>query len=148
MVFTDGGCLGNPGIGGWAYIIVEEGKEIGIDSGAEKETTNNKMELTAVINSLKALKGISHLLAKIEINTDSQYVKNGITLWILNWKKNGWKTANKSPVKNRELWEELDSLAMQMPVTWKWVKGHSGVELNEKCDNFVHSAIKELLNEN
>lgn len=141
-IYTDGGCTGNPGIGGWAFVMSADGKPVTEQSGGSSFTTNNKMELTAVINALKAC-----LIAdaeKIIINTDSQYVKNGITSWIINWKKNGWKTAAKKPVKNQELWIELDKLNSQLPVIWQWVKGHAGIELNERCDFLVGQEMQKL----
>ncbi len=143
VVYTDGGCIGNPGPGGWAYIVTNLSKELFSDSGYAKETTNNKMELTAVIESLNAIREKKLDFDEIIINTDSQYVKNGITQWITNWKKNGWRTANKKEVKNKEYWIALDLLNSILPVTWQWVKGHSGVELNEKCDAMVHLAIEK-----
>ena len=108
-IFTDGGCSGNPGPGGWAYVVLSEGKMISYSSGGEAQTTNNRMELNAVIHAIEdvSLLGVD----SITISTDSQYVKNGITTWINSWKRNGWKTSSKDPVKNRELWEELDRLS-------------------------------------
>lgn len=137
-VFTDGGCSGNPGPGGWAYVILENGSLVSYSSGGKKETTNNVMELSAVISAIKACNiiGADH----VSISTDSQYVKNGITTWILNWKKNGWKTASKDPVKNKELWEELDSLNNDK-IQWNWVKGHAGIQFNEMCDSLVQKEI-------
>ena len=124
-IYTDGSCLGNPGRGGWAAVFAD--KEI---SGGEKNTTNNRMELTAVIQALKATEPKS----KIELFTDSNYVKDGITSWIKNWKKNGWKTSNKKPVLNKDLWQQLDKLVEKRKVKFNWIKGHSGNELNERCD--------------
>lgn len=128
VIYTDGSCLTNPGRGGWAAIF--EDKEI---SGGEEYTTNNRMELIAVIHALKATKPKS----KIKLFTDSQYVKNGITSWIKNWKKQGWKTSSKKPVLNKDLWFELDELNSQRDVTFEWVKGHAGNELNERCDQLA-----------
>ncbi len=137
-VFTDGGCSGNPGPGGWAYVLIdEEGNVISTSSGGEAQTTNNKMELCAVINAISACKIID--AKSITINTDSQYVKNGITQWIYNWKAKGWKTASKEPVKNRELWEELDKLNASCNIIWNWVKGHAGIKFNELCDSMVRN---------
>ncbi len=143
-IFSDGGCIGNPGIGGWAYIILEDNKEIFYDSGSSGATTNNKMELTAVIKALTYLEKIGKKGIDVEINTDSQYVKNGITDWINNWKKNGWKTANKKAVKNQEYWKELDQLTSLFNIKWKWVKGHSGDQHNERCDTLVQQEMEKL----
>jgi ribonuclease HI len=138
-IFTDGACKGNPGPGGWGAILRydETEKEI---YGASKNTTNNIMEMTAVIESLKNLKKPCELI----ITTDSKYVKNGITNWIHNWKKNGWKTAAKKEVKNKELWIELDSLIEIHSISWAWVKGHSGHPENERADLLANIAIEEL----
>ena len=134
-IYTDGSCLENPGNGGWAAIIIEDGKRIEI-KGSKKNTTNNQMELLAPIQALKKVpKG-----SKIEIFTDSKYVKSGITEWIHSWKKNGWKTADKQPVKNKELWEELDLLANQFEIRWNWVKAHSTDELNNEVDLIAREA--------
>lgn len=138
-IFTDGACRGNPGPGGWGAVLrygtVE--KEL---YGGENETTNNRMELTAVIKALEALKRHS----RVRIVTDSQYVKNGITQWIKNWKLNGWRTANRKPVKNAELWRELDELVGRHEVEWAWVKGHSGHPENERADALANLGIDEL----
>ena len=135
---TDGACSGNPGKGGWGAVLIysdrDEEKHL---SGADKLTTNNKMELTATIESLKLIKKPN----EIEIYTDSQYVKNGISLWIINWKNNGWKTANKKPVANKELWVELDKIVQFHNVTWFWVKGHSGNHYNEIADQLAVKAM-------
>ena len=138
-IFTDGACKGNPGPGGWGEILRydETEKEI---YGASKNTTNNIMEMTAVIESLRNLKKPCELI----ITTDSKYVKNGITNWIHNWKKNGWKTAAKKEVKNKELWIELDSLIKIHSISWTWVKGHSGHPENERADLLANIAIEEL----
>ena len=134
-IYTDGSCLKNPGNGGWAAIIIDDGKKTQI-KGSKKNTTNNQMELLAPIEALKKIpKG-----NKIEIFTDSKYVKSGITEWIHNWKKNGWKTADKQPVKNKELWEELDLLANQFEISWNWVKAHSTDELNNEVDLIAKEA--------
>ena len=138
-IFTDGACKGNPGPGGWGAILRYGTTEKEI-YGASKNTTNNIMELTAVIESLKNLKKPCELI----ITTDSKYVKNGITEWIHNWKKNGWRTAAKKEVKNKELWIELDSLIQIHSITWDWVKGHSGHHENERADLLANVAIEEL----
>ena len=134
-IYTDGSCLENPGNGGWAAIIIDEEKKTQI-KGRKKNTTNNQMELLAPIEALKKIpKGI-----EVQIFTDSKYVKSGITEWIHNWKKNGWKTADKQPVKNKELWEELDLLANQFEISWNWVKAHSTDELNNEVDLIAKEA--------
>ena len=138
-IFTDGACKGNPGPGGWGAILRYGTTEKEI-YGASKNTTNNIMELTAVIESLKNLNKPCELI----ITTDSKYVKNGITKWIHNWKKNGWRTAAKKEVKNKELWIELDSLIQIHSITWDWVKGHSGHPENERADLLANVAIEEL----
>ena len=138
-IFTDGACKGNPGPGGWGAILRYGTKEKEI-YGSSKNTTNNIMELTAVIESLKNLKKPCELI----ITTDSKYVKNGITEWIHNWKKNGWRTATKKEVKNKELWIELDSLIQIHSISWDWVKGHSGHPENERADLLANVAIEEL----
>ena len=128
-IYTDGSCLGNPGNGGWAAIIIDDEKKIQI-KGSKKDTTNNQMELLAPIKALKKIpKG-----SNVQIFTDSKYVKSGITEWIHNWKKNGWKTANKQPVKNKELWIDLDELSKNFQIEWTWVKGHSIDQLNNEVD--------------
>ena len=136
-IYTDGSCLENPGNGGWAAIIINNGKKTNI-KGSKKNTTNNQMELLAPIEALKKIpKG-----SKVQIFTDSKYVKSGITEWIYNWKKNGWKTANKQEVKNKDLWTELDVLANQFEISWCWVKAHS----NDKLNNEVDLIAKEAAN--
>ena len=142
IFYTDGGCIGNPGKGGWAFCAVENDKAIFTQSGSSAATTNNKMELSAVIAVLEYAK--SQNLENITINTDSQYVKNGITTWIHNWKRNGWKTASKQSVKNQEYWIKLDSLTQGINITWSWVKGHAGVEFNELCDSIVSLEMNKL----
>ena len=141
-VFTDGGCSGNPGPGGWAYVLLSDGQLTSYSSGGESQTTNNKMELTAVIRAIEdaSLLGVS----EISISTDSQYVKNGITTWIFNWKKNGWRTSSKDPVKNRELWEHLDELNSTNKIRWTWVKGHAGIKYNEMCDSLVRKEMEKF----
>ena len=138
-IFTDGACKGNPGPGGWGAILRYGTTEKEI-YGASKNTTNNIMELTAVIESLKNLNKPCELI----ITTDSKYVKNGITEWIHNWKKNGWRTAAKKEVKNKELWIELDSLIQIHSISWDWVKGHSGHPENVRADLLANVAIEEL----
>ena len=134
-IYTDGSCLGNPGNGGWAAIIIDDNKKIQI-KGSKKNTTNNQMELLAPIKALKKIpKG-----SNIQIFTDSKYVKSGITEWIHNWKKNGWKTANKQPVKNKELWTELDLMTSEFEIKWSWVKGHSSDKLNNEVDLIARKA--------
>lgn len=129
-IFTDGACSGNPGPGGWGVLIVEDGDEREL-FGGEGETTNNRMEMQAVIEALKATRG------PVVLYTDSQYVKNGITDWIRGWKRNGWKTAAKKPVKNKDLWIEIDRLADGRSIEWRWVKGHAGHEGNERADELA-----------
>ena len=136
-IWTDGSCLGNPGPGGWAFIATN-GKDIAERNGGEKETTNNRMELTAVIKALSAAKKHDEL----EIHTDSQYVKNGMEKWVRQWKNNNWKNAEKKPVKNKELWQQLDELAQTKKITWVWVKGHAGQEMNERCDELARNAAE------
>ena len=134
-IYTDGSCIGNPGKGGWAAIILNGGNKTEI-KGSEKDTTNNQMELLAPIKALKEIpKG-----SKVEIFTDSKYVKSGITEWIHNWKKNGWKTSNKKDVSNKELWTELDLLNNEFEISWNWVKAHSTDELNNKVDLLARDA--------
>tara|TARA_B100000683_G_C12330280_1_gene490285 strand:+ start:315 stop:755 length:441 start_codon:yes stop_codon:yes gene_type:complete len=135
-IFTDGACRGNPGEGGWGAILQSDNHEKEIN-GYSENTTNNIMELTAVIKSLQALKKTCDVI----LTTDSKYVKNGITTWIHNWKKNGWKTASKKSVKNKELWILLDEECRKHKVTWEWIKGHSGHELNERADLLANLAI-------
>lgn len=141
IVYTDGGCHGNPGPGGWGIVVIADGvaKQL---SGGEKLTTNNKMELTAAIAALSVIKNTPSFAGrKVIVNIDSQYVKNGITTWIHSWKKKGWITADKKPVKNQELWVQLDALNSGLQVEWNWVKGHAGVEYNEICDALCQSEI-------
>ena len=142
VVYTDGGCSGNPGPGGWACVIIDGEKEKML-SGGEKSTTNNRMELTAAIVALSALAQNSQYRGRpVRVFCDSQYVKNGITSWIRSWKKNGWRTAAKKPVLNRDLWETLDALSAALDITWSWVKGHAGVEYNELCDDLCQKEIR------
>jgi len=141
IIYTDGGCSGNPGPGGWACVLIDGGTRRE-RSGGEQYTTNNKMELTAVIEALKTARiDFAADSREIVLYTDSQYVKNGITDWIIRWEKNGWITAGKKPVKNREYWQELKKVSEGLDLHWKWVKGHSGNELNERCDEMVQQEI-------
>lgn len=134
-IFTDGACSGNPGAGGWGAILRYNDVEKEL-SGGEENTTNNRMELTAVISALKALKEPCN----ITLYTDSRYVMDGIEKWIISWKQNGWKTANKkSPVKNVELWQELDALREKHEIRFVWVKGHAGHPENERCDELARN---------
>ena len=137
-VYTDGACKGNPGPGGWGVAIIISEKIVYL-KGFNSKTTNNIMELTAVIEALKTI----NLKTTIKIYTDSKYVKLGITEWILNWKKNGWKTSSKKDVKNKILWIELDKLVNKNKIKWEWVKGHSGNKFNEKVDELANEAISE-----
>ena len=137
-IYTDGACLGNPGPGGWGAVIFDKDDKQRNISGSEKNTTNNRMELLAAIMSLKKIKTNSEVV----IFTDSTYVKNGITEWMKNWKKNGWKNSGKKPVKNKDLWEKLDKLCEANSVSWKWVKGHSTNEFNNLADELATKAIK------
>jgi ribonuclease HI len=140
-IFTDGACSGNPGPGGWGAVLRsgEHEKEL---CGGERDTTNNRMELTAAIEALEALTEP----CQVTLTTDSTYVRDGITRWLANWKQNGWRTAAKKPVKNQELWQKLDRQASRHDVTWKWVKGHSGHPENERADMLANQgmiAVKE-----
>ncbi len=162
IIYTDGGCSGNPGPGGWAFVI-RLGANHGatpaerdsrssqaanhgatpaevLGSGGEANTTNNRMELRAVIASLEETERRAPG-APVVVNTDSQYVKNGIGSWMAKWKHNGWRTSDKKPVKNKDLWEELDAVVIRVKPTFKWVKGHAGVEDNERCDEMVQVEI-------
>ena len=137
-IFTDGACKGNPGPGGWGAIL-KYGDHVKELKDYSPETTNNIMELTAVIEALKSLTRP----CKIILTTDSNYVKNGITEWIHSWKKKGWKTANKKPVKNKEYWQQLDVEVQRHTIDWKWVKGHSGHPENERADELANEAVDE-----
>lgn len=138
-IWTDGSCLGNPGPGGWAFVATN-GQNTAERSGGERDTTNNRMELMAVIRALTA----AHRHSEIELHTDSQYVKNGMQSWLKNWKKNNWHTANKKPVKNQDLWMQLDALSGTIKIHWHWVRGHNGDEMNERCDELARTAAEKL----
>lgn len=152
-IHTDGGCEGNPGPGGWAAVLECEGKKKEV-SGGEAVTTNNRMELQAAISALAALKQP----CEVDFFTDSQYLRNGISEWVKGWKTKGWVTSTKKPVKNADLWRQLDALAQKHKIHWKWLKGHAGHEFNERCDvlageeiakikkKFSAAEIKELVN--
>ena len=139
-IYTDGACRGNPGPGGWAATL-ESGEHLRELSGAEADTTNNRMELTAVIRALEALKRP----VQARVHTDSEYVRRGITEWMANWKRRDWRTADRKPVKNRDLWEQLDVLAQRHEIEWRWVPGHAGVPGNERVDRLATAAIDTLL---
>ena len=139
-IFTDGACKGNPGPGGWGALLVWGDREREL-CGGEPATTNNRMELTAVIRALESLKRD----CAVEVHTDSQYVKNGIQSWIHAWKKNGWKTADRKPVKNAELWRELDALVIQHAVSWHWVKGHADNAGNLRADALANRGVEHAL---
>ncbi len=138
-IWTDGACSGNPGPGGWGAILRYGGTEKEL-SGAEAATTNNRMELMGAISALEALKRST----KVTLHTDSKYVMDGVTKWIHGWKKNGWKTADKKPVKNEDLWKRLDAANASHDVTWKWVKGHADDVMNNRADELARNAIQIL----
>ena len=138
VIYTDGACSGNPGPGGWGAVILSEEKNDTNISGKENSTTNNRMELMAPIMALKKIKKTSQIV----IYTDSIYLKNGITTWIKNWEKNGWKSANKKPVKNKDLWLTLNELSKKHIIDWKWVKAHAGNKYNEIADRLATEAIR------
>ncbi len=139
-IYTDGACKGNPGIGGWGALLVHNEQSIEIFDG-ELETTNNRMELKAVI---EALNHASSMNDDVQIYTDSSYVQKGIQEWIHNWKKNGWRSSNKKPVKNQDLWQELDTLNSSLKVEWFWVKGHAGHPGNERADFLANEGVKKI----
>ena len=139
-IYTDGACKGNPGIGGWGALLVHNEQSIEIFDG-ELETTNNRMELKAVI---EALKHATSMNDDVQIYTDSSYVQKGIQEWIHNWKKNGWRSSNKKPVKNQDLWQELDTLNSSLKVEWFWVKGHAGHPGNERADFLANEGVKKI----
>ncbi|MBL4614117.1 MAG: ribonuclease HI [Magnetovibrio sp.] len=142
QIYTDGACSGNPGPGGWGTIMRWKGVEKEF-SGSEPDTTNNRMELMAAIIGLEKL---NRGVAKVAIYTDSTYVKDGTSKWMRSWKKNGWKTAAKKPVKNKDLWMRLDEALGDHDIEWYWVKGHSGHPENERCDELARLAVKQLKN--
>ena len=142
-IYTDGGCSGNPGPGGWAFII-KNSEEILRKSGSEKYTTNNRMELTAVISALEYLRD-QGIKGTIRVTTDSQYVQFGITRWIKGWEKKGWKTADNKPVKNQDLWMRLKTLSDFFSPEWSWVRGHAGDPLNEECDAAVRKEMEKIV---
>ncbi len=139
-IYTDGACKGNPGIGGWGALLVHNEQSIEIFDG-ELETTNNRMELKAVI---KALNHATSMNDDVQIYTDSSYVQKGIKEWIHNWKKNGWRSSNKKPVKNQDLWQKLDTLNSSLNVEWFWVKGHAGHPGNERADFLANEGVKKI----
>lgn len=159
VIYSDGGCSGNPGPGGWGFVIVDdqgtadsgpEGSGAGtpgvsfetIRSGGERATTNNRMELTAVIEALRLVLATPAWSARpVSVYTDSQYVQKGISQWIAGWKRNGWRTSSKEPVKNQDLWMPLDALALKARPRWVWVKGHAGIHYNEICDRLTQEEI-------
>jgi len=138
-IYTDGACKGNPGPGGWGAILRADGKEKEL-FGGEAQTTNNRMEMTAVIRALEALKSP----CEVEVYTDSQYVQKGISEWLPAWKRRGWRTADKKPVKNADLWKELERVAGAHRVTWHWVKGHAGHPENERADALANRGVEEI----
>ena len=139
-IWTDGACSGNPGPGGWGAILCADGREREL-CGGEPATTNNRMELTAAIAALEALKRP----CRVELHTDSQYLRGGVTAWIHNWKRNGWRTADKKPVKNEDLWRRLDAAAERHAIDWRWVKGHAGDEMNERADALARRGMAPFL---
>lgn len=139
-IYTDGACKGNPGPGGWGALLRCEGREREL-CGGERETTNNRMELTAVIEALRALRQPSHVI----LHTDSQYVQKGITEWIHAWKAKGWRTASKAPVKNVDLWKALDEEASHHRIDWRWVKGHAGHDGNERADALANRGVEQAV---
>ncbi|MFZ1546963.1 MAG: ribonuclease HI [Candidatus Nitrotoga sp.] len=141
-IYTDGACKGNPGVGGWGALLQIMGKEREL-WGGEAHTTNNRMELLAAIRALEALKRPCRVI----LHTDSKYVQQGISVWVHNWKQRGWKTADKKPVKNEDLWRMLDELASKHHVQWVWIKGHAGHDGNERADQLANRGIEQLLNE-
>ena len=138
IIYTDGACSGNPGIGGWGAVIIDNTNKPIFLNGGEDNTTNNRMELSAAINAINYCKNKKDL----EIFTDSKYVKDGISSWIIKWKKNGWKTSSKQNVKNKELWIELDNQITKHKIEWEWVKGHSGNKYNEEADILARKFIE------
>lgn len=142
-MYTDGACRGNPGPGGWGVLLRNGGKEKTL-YGGERETTNNRMELTAAIEGLSSLSEP----CRVELTTDSEYVRRGITEWMKGWKQRNWRTAGRKPVANRDLWERLDAVASEHDVRWHWVRGHSGHSDNERVDALANQGVDELQKEN
>ncbi|VEG90096.1 ribonuclease HI [Legionella spiritensis] len=140
-IFTDGACKGNPGPGGWGALLRYQGQEKTL-YGSETHTTNNRMELTAAIKALEALKRS----CDVDIYTDSQYLRQGMTEWLAGWKKKGWRNSKREPVKNADLWQKLDELAGLHRIRWHWIKGHAGHPENEKADELANQAIEEMMN--
>lgn len=138
-IWTDGSCLGNPGPGGWGFIATD-GTNVAERSGGEANTTNNRMELMAVIRALNA----AHRHSEVELHVDSKYVKDGMESWLKNWKRNNWRTRTNKPVKNQDLWMELDSVAQKIKIHWVWVKGHAGEEFNERVDTLARTAAEKF----
>ncbi len=138
VIYTDGACSGNPGPGGWGAVLTFGDREKEI-CGGEPDTTNNRMEMMAAIQALEMLVKP----CKVELHTDSQYLRNGVTQWIHGWKKRGWKTADNKPVKNEDLWKRLDSARLRHEVDWRWVKGHSGHVMNERADGLARKGLEE-----
>jgi ribonuclease HI len=136
VIYTDGACSGNPGLGGWGALLLYKGQELEL-FGGDRQTTNNRMEMMAAIQSLQILPDKT----SVALFTDSQYLRDGITKWMTNWKKNGWQTADKKPVKNRDLWERLDLLLITHTISWNWVKGHSNHPLNDRADALARNGI-------
>jgi ribonuclease HI len=147
-IYTDGGCSGNPGPGGWAYVIlrIEAGKPELIEEkcGGSRDTTNNRMELSAALLALERALELDLGASRVTLHTDSQYVQKGMTEWLENWKRKNWRTSAKEPVKNQDLWQRLDVAASALPIQWKWVKGHAGDLYNERCDELTQYAIAKL----
>jgi ribonuclease HI len=153
-IYTDGGCSGNPGPGGWAYIILRQrgfrgGKKITPEVLAEKcggarDTTNNRMELTAALSALEMLRKLNIAPKKVVLFTDSQYLQKGMTQWLEMWKEKDWINSDRKPVKNQDIWMKLDNLAPLFPIEWNWVKGHDGDEFNERCDALTQKAISHI----
>ncbi len=140
VIYTDGACRGNPGVGGWGAVVQQPDDEKEL-SGSEENTTNNRMELTAAVCALQSLAASS----RVRLYTDSQYLRSGITTWINNWKKNGWRTSGGRPVKNKDLWQGLDEVSQGHRIDWYWVKGHSGNSGNERADALANQAIDRLI---
>jgi ribonuclease HI len=139
VIYTDGACSGNPGPGGWGALLAAKGREKEL-AGGEPLTTNNRMELTAAIMALEALR----VPSRVELHTDSMYVRDGITKWLKGWKRNGWRTAEKKPVKNEDLWKRLDAATARHDIDWRWVKGHNGDPGNERADALARGAIEAM----